>query len=191
MIAPIICYTLLAAVECACHSARVPCCECAQGAGWFNETSASLLGTAVTAIGFIVAIWQLYRGDKILQGDLALKLDERMNSHRPIYRELFSSGMCYQEIPKDKIEEVEYYMTFYDTASILVKNKQIKIAQFNQLYGFRFMCLMHNPTVQAIVNRFPKSWIGLTWLYRKVLAMRKKEGSEIDRLENAIHEPDA
>ncbi|WP_282013703.1 hypothetical protein [Marinifilum flexuosum] len=154
--------------------------------GWFYQNLASLIGTFIATIGFVIAIEQLRRNAKTLEGDLALKLDDKISQHRDVYRELFEGGKYYDTIPSNQIEKIEFYLTFFDTASFLVQNKQIKIDQINSLYGYRLMCLMHNKNIQQIILTKSKSWSNLLWLYDRIISCREKCGQEIPRKENKL-----
>lgn len=151
---------------------------------WLYDNLASLIGSSIAFIGFIIAIIQLKRNVRTLQADLSLKLDDRISIHRNLYREFFEGGKYYHSVPKSETERVEFYLTFYDTASLLVQNKKIEIRQVNSLYGYRFMCVMHNKDVQKIINSKIKSWSGLLWLYKKIFNYRLKYNQEIPRKEN-------
>jgi len=153
---------------------------------WLYIDFASLLVIIVTSIGFVIAYIQLKKNAKANEGELALKLDDRIGQYRNVYKELFEGGGLYNGIPEDKVEEIESYLTFYDTASILIKNQQIKLNQVNCLYGYRFMTVMHNLDVQEIIRGKINSWKGLLWLYVKIIAIRERKGEEIPRIENRM-----
>jgi hypothetical protein len=161
-------------------SAIVKCCnKLPAKQSWIYDNLLDLIGTLITLIGFFFAILQLNRQAKTMEGELALKLDDKMFQHRIIYKELYPGGTLFDNIPKEKVEDIEYYLTFYDTLSILVKNHQINLDQINRLYGFRFLTVMHNKSVQRIVEDKIHSWAGLNWLYPRILDIRKNRKDEI------------
>ena len=151
---------------------------------WLYDNSASLIGSVITAVGFLIALYQLRKNNKTLQAELALKLDDKAGYHRGLYQNFFEGGEYYETIPCQITEKVEYYLTFYDTISLLVRNKQITLKQINSLYGYRFICLMHNSAVQDIVRKRIRSWEGLLWLYERVMNLRTRNEQEIDRPQN-------
>lgn len=154
---------------------------------WIYSNITALIGVLVTFVGFLLGIVQLRKNAKANEGELALKLDERIGEYRSLYKHLFENGIYYETIPIDKYEDIESYLTFYDTSSFLVKNKQIRITQIDNLYGYRFLTLMHNKSVQEIIKTKPYSWTGLLWLYKEILSLRRKKGEEIPRSENIFN----
>jgi ribosomal protein S18 acetylase RimI-like enzyme len=164
------------------------------GAMFFDELMRYVEGAALigAAIGLLKLIYESNKTRKLKEAEFVASLNRDFNSNSLIcalYKKLehdFRKPKETSSIDDDDVVSFVVYLTFFETLHDLIQKGIIKIETIDDLFGYRFFIMIHNPTVQKQELTAPEligSYVNIFKLYDKWTKHRikklKKNGKHV------------
>ncbi len=126
------------------------------GAMFFDELMKYVEGAALigAAIGLLKLIYESNKTRKLKEAEFVASLNRDFTSNSLIcslYKKLehdFRKPNEPTSIDDDDVVSFVVYLTFFETLHDLIQKGIIKIETIDDLFGYRFFIMIHNPTVQ-------------------------------------------
>jgi hypothetical protein len=148
------------------------------GTMFFDELMKYVEGAALigAAIGLLKLIYESNKTRKLKEAEFVASLNRDFTSNSLIcslYSKLehdFRKPNDPSSISDDDVVSCVVYLTFFETLHDLIQKGIIKIETIDDLFGYRFFIMIHNPTVQKQELTAPdliSSYINIFKLYDK------------------------
>jgi hypothetical protein len=143
------------------------------------EVAVSVAAALTTGLSVLFLSLQVFHQARLSQGQLIEALSQDVDENVNVEIDLDEGGPLnnpVEELTREQLTGIISFLTFFERLNTIVELDLVPLRIFNELYGYRFFLILHNPNVQKHVllkESMKESWSCLFRLHKRWVKYRR------------------